>query len=200
MAVTDPVPRRRDIWRRAAERDGYDYWPEAILPRFGDSANLETGSVAALLQLDARAGLLELALQLVGLVALDALLDRLRRLVDERLRLLQAEPGGRAHDLDHLDLLVTWAGEHDVDGRGLLLGGRAVAGGGARAGRGGGRAGGRRHAELLLERLDALGELEHRDALQLVDPLLGAGSHVSLALLCCFALGGRVRCLLLLFG
>src|SRR4051812_25305591 len=195
MAVTDPVPRRRDIWRRTAERDGYDYWPPAILPGIGASTNLDGGRRTAdvctdavppsavrrprsLLQLDARAGLLELALELVGLVALDALLDRLRRLVDERLRLLQAEPGGRAHDLDHLDLLVARAREDHVDGRGLLLGGRARAGGGARAGRGGGRDGGRRHAELLLERLDALGELEHRDALQLVDPLLGAGSHV----------------------
>ena len=32
---------------------------------------------------------------------------------------------------------------------------------------------GRRNAELLLERLDALGELEHRDALELLDPILG---------------------------
>src|SRR4051812_49891278 len=114
MAVTDPVPRRRDIWRRAAERDGYDYWPEAILPRFGDSANLETRSVAALLQLDARAGLLELALQLVGLVALDALLDRLPRPVHQRLRLPQAEPRGRAHDPDHLGLLLAPAREQYV--------------------------------------------------------------------------------------
>ena len=33
-------------------------------------------------------------------------------------------------------------------------------------------------AELLLERLDALGELEHGDALELLDPICGAGSHV----------------------
>src|SRR3954467_6604028 len=99
MAVTDPVPRRRDIWRRTAERDGYDYWPTAILPRFGESTNLDGGRRSpvggrlrpmqpppsairrprSLLQLDARAGLLELALELVGLVALEALLDRLRR-------------------------------------------------------------------------------------------------------------------------
>ena len=46
-----------------------------------------------------------------------------------------------------------------------------------RAGRGGRGDGGRRDAELLLERLDALGELEHGDRLELVDPVLGAGGH-----------------------
>jgi hypothetical protein len=53
----------------------------------GPSGNF---AAARLLQLDAAAGLLELALELLGLVALDALLDGLRRLVDERLGLLQA--------------------------------------------------------------------------------------------------------------
>src|SRR3954470_22274288 len=80
---------------------------------------------AALLDLDARAALLELALELVGLVAVDALLDGLRGLVDERLGLLEAEAGRGADDLDHLDLLVAGAREDDVERR-LLLGGRAV--------------------------------------------------------------------------
>src|SRR3954452_1028834 len=128
-----------------------------------------------LLQLDARAGLLELALELVRLVALDALLDGLRSLVDERLGLLQAQAGRRADDLDHLDLLVARAGEDAVARRAdFLPGGAATAVAGGR-GRGGDRR--RRDAELLLERLDALGQLEPRDALQLVDPLLGR-SHV----------------------
>src|SRR4051794_14527066 len=131
----------------------------------------------ALLQLDAGAGLLELLLELVGLVALDALLDGLRRLVDEGLGLLQAQAGRGTHDLDDLDLLVAGARQDDVDGRGLLLGRAAVAATGGRGGRGDGR---RRHAELLLERLDALSELEHADALELLDPLCGAGSHSSL--------------------
>src|SRR4051812_27083780 len=125
-----------------------------------------------LLQLDARAGLFQLSLELVGLVALDAFLDRLRRLVDEGLRLLQAEAGGGAHDLDHLDLLVARAGEDHVDGRGSLLGAGTVTSRSARGGRGRGGDRRRRHAELLLERLDALGQLEHRDALELVDPFL----------------------------
>src|SRR3954471_12141604 len=46
--------------------------------------------------------------------------------------------------------------------------GAVTAGGGAGGGGGGDR--GRRDAELLLERLDALGELEHGDRLELLDP------------------------------
>src|SRR3954453_15012813 len=136
-----------------------------------------TGSVPVeLLEFDARSGLFELALQLVGLVALDALLDGLRSLVHEGLGLLQAQARRRADDLDDLDLLVAGAGEDDVDRGGLLLGRCPVA---ATATRGRSRSGDgrRRHAELLLERLDALGELSDRDALELLDPFLGAGCH-----------------------
>src|SRR5947209_7058222 len=144
------------------------------------------GSARRLLELHRPAGLLEVGLQLVGLVALDALLDGLRRLVHQRLRLLEAEAGGGADDLDHLDLLVAGAREDDVDGRRpLVLAGRAVARG-RRGGRGS-RDRGRGHSELLLERLDALSELEHGDALQLVDPLLRR-RHLALLF---FALGGR---------
>src|SRR3954452_14885985 len=128
-----------------------------------------------LLELDRPAGLLELGLQLVGLVALDALLDGLGSLVDQGLGLLQTEAGRRADDLDDLDLLVARAGQDDVDGRRLLLGRGAISAAGR--GRGRRRDGRRRHAELLLERLDALAELEHGNALELLDPLLGAGSH-----------------------
>src|SRR3954452_23385182 len=130
----------------------------------------------ALPELDDPARLFELALELLGLVALEALLDRLGLLVDERLGLLEAQARGGADDLDDLDLLVARAGQDDVDRRaGLLLGRASVTAARGRGGRGDGR---RRDAELLLERLDALGELEHRDALELVDPLLGR-SHVS---------------------
>src|SRR5947199_5930136 len=135
-----------------------------------------------LFELDAAAGLLELGLELVALFAVDALLHGLRRLVDERLRLLEAEPGSGANRLDHLDLLVTGCGEHDVDRARLLLAGPV--GSRAAAGRRRGRRsnGGRRDAELLLERLDSLRELEHRDALELLDPLFGTYlRHVSLA-------------------
>src|SRR5439155_3100123 len=79
-----------------------------------------------LLELDARAGFLELRLDRVGLLLVHALLDRRRGAVDEVLGLLEAEAGDRAHDLDHLDLLLTCSGEDDVEG-GLLLHRSAVA-------------------------------------------------------------------------
>src|SRR5258708_26221773 len=80
-----------------------------------------------LLQLDAGARLLEFAFELVGLVAFDALLDRLGGLVDERLGLFQAEAGRGAHDLDDLDLLVARAGKDHVDGARFFFGARRVA-------------------------------------------------------------------------
>src|SRR3954466_14176657 len=78
-------------------------------------------SLRSLLDLDRGAGLFQLALDRIGLVLGDALLDRLRRRVDEVLRLLEAETGDGADDLDHLDLLATRSGEDDVERR-LLLG------------------------------------------------------------------------------
>ena len=57
-----------------------------------------------LLQLDAGACLFELGLDRVGLFLVHALLDRGRGRVDEVLRLLQAEAGDRADDLDDADL------------------------------------------------------------------------------------------------
>ena len=82
----------------------------------------------ALFELYGGSGFFEIGLELVAFLALDAFLDRLRRLVDERLGLLETEARGRAYDLDHLDLLVARCGEHDVDGARLLLGSGAVTG------------------------------------------------------------------------
>src|SRR5918911_5241223 len=105
-------------------------------------------SAGGLLDLDGGPGLLELGLELVGLVAVDALADGLRGLVDERLGLLEAEAGRRADDLDHLDLLVAGAGEDDVERRLLLDLGAVAAVTAGRGGRGGRGDRGRRHAEL----------------------------------------------------
>src|SRR5207237_9815999 len=71
---------------------------------------------------------------------------------------------------------------------GLLAARLSPAGGGSRHGRGdrGGR-----DPELLLERFDALGELEHGDALELLDPILSTGCHAALVLLGGTVLGGR---------
>src|SRR5205823_8522421 len=87
------------------------------------------------------------------------------------------EAGRGTHDLDHLDLLVARRRQYHVDRARLLF---LLAGAVGASARGGGnrrRDGSRRYAELLLERFDALRQLEHRDALELVDPLLGACGH-----------------------
>src|SRR5207244_10138484 len=79
------------------------------------------------------------------------------------------------------------AGEHHVDRRGLLLGCSAVAragspGRGSRGNRGGG------HAELLLERLDQLRQLEDRHLLDLLDQLCCCG-HLGLLVFFSLSLG-----------
>src|SRR6185503_14823363 len=90
----------------------------------------------ALLDLDGGAGLLELGLHLIGLLAGDTLLDRLRRLVGHRLGLLEAETGQLADHLDDRDLALARRGEDDVERRLLLRRGAVAAAGGTRAGRG----------------------------------------------------------------
>src|SRR6266511_103898 len=120
-----------------------------------------------LLQLDARAGRLELLLGLVGLVPGDALENGLGRGVDQVLGLLQPEAGERPDLLDDLDLLVARRVQHDVE-LGLLL----FLLDGGRAGAGGGRAGGQRdgsrrgHAEGLLELLHELRQLQEGHLLE----------------------------------
>src|SRR5659263_305267 len=76
--------------------------------------------VGLLLDLDDRAGLLELLLDVLGLVLGHALLHRVGSLVDQVLGLLEAQAGQRADDLDHLDLLVADTGQDDIE-LGLLL-------------------------------------------------------------------------------
>src|SRR5271163_1583566 len=137
--------------------------PKKEARRSGPPVQRYDGRRAKLLDLDAAAGLFELLLELVGLFLVDAFLDRLWRLVDERLGLLQTEAGRRADDLDDLDLLVAGRGEDDVECRLLLLLGAAGVAATARRRDGRGHCG-RGHAELLFERLDALSQLEHGNA------------------------------------
>jgi hypothetical protein len=77
----------------------------------------------ALLDLHLRALLFEGGLDLLGLVAIHAFLDGLRRRVDEVLGLLEAQAGELTDNLDDGDLVRA---DLDQDGRelGLLLGGR----------------------------------------------------------------------------
>src|SRR3954462_5071034 len=96
----------------------------------------------ALLQLDGAAGLLDLALEALALLAVHALADRLGRPVPQRLGLLEAEARGGAGDLVHPGLLFAPTGQHDVDRGRLLLRGSAVAGGSGGRSRGGDRRGG----------------------------------------------------------
>src|SRR6476620_2548529 len=100
-----------------------------------------TKSRRSLLELDGAAGFLDLLLDLLGLVLVDAFLDGLRRAFDERLGFAQAEAGDGADFLDDVDLLATVAGEDHVE-LGLLFSGRSRAGaaaGGRRCNRSGGR-------------------------------------------------------------
>ena len=91
--------------------------------------------------------------------------------LDDVLGLLEAKTGERAHDLDDLDLLVAEGGEHDVELRSAPRPGRRRRRRQPeprpwRPGRRGA------DAELFLERLDHLAELEHGHALDGLDQLV----------------------------
>ena len=124
------------------------------------------------LQFDGRAGALELLLGLLGGGLVDLLEDGLGSAVDEVLGLLQAEGGQRADLLDDLDLLVTGAGEDDIElilllGLGSVTG--AAGGGRGHANRNGG---GRGDTEgvldgraLTADEVKKLADLESREVL-----------------------------------
>src|SRR3954454_21265873 len=132
---------------------------------------------------DGGAGALEGSLGLLRGVLGDLLQDRLRRVVDQVLGLLEAERGEAAHLLDDLDLLVTGALEDDVElvllGGGLLATATATGGGSSRDGdRGSGG-----DLEGLLELLHEVGQLEQRHLLERVEQVRGGHlGHGSLLL------------------
>src|SRR5690606_15987850 len=104
-----------------------------------------------LLELDGRAGVLKLLLDLLGLVLVDAFLDGLRRAFDQRLGFGEAKARDRTDFLDDVDLLATVAGQDHVE-LGLFLGNGATTG--ATGGRAGNRnSGSSRNAPLLFEKL-----------------------------------------------
>src|SRR5215212_1877793 len=139
--------------------------PRTALAPFGMSARRLSGAFSAsqqglaLPQFHRGAGLLELGLEGVGILAAQGLLDGVGSLVDEGLRLLQAEACSCPDDLYDLDLLLAGALEHDVE-LGLLLFGCGSAVAGRASGRGccygcGG------DAEALLQGLHQFRELEN---------------------------------------
>src|SRR5215207_9572055 len=77
-------------------------------------------SKLCLLELDLGAGLLELRLDLLSLVLVDAVLDGLRSAFDQILGLFQAQARDGADFLDDLDLLVAGRSQHDRE-LGLLF-------------------------------------------------------------------------------
>src|SRR3954464_6003453 len=126
-----------------------------------------------LLDLDLRALLLESGLDLVRLVAGNALLDRLRRRVNEVLGLLEAQAGQLAHDLDHGNLVRADLGQDGGEIGLLIARGRSLGAGTAGSGSGGHRDGGRRgHAEAVLELLLEIGELENAHRLERLEELI----------------------------
>src|SRR5438105_4502302 len=130
--------------------------------------------VVFLLELDGGAGGLELGLGLLGVLLGNFFQDGLGGAVDQVLGLLQAQAGERPDLLDDLDLLVAGGGEDDVELVLLLdgLGRRAApTGAGADVGH---RGSGGGHAELLLEGLEEIVELEDGHVLENVEELGGA--------------------------
>src|SRR5206468_9779110 len=118
----------------------------------GEGAGAASAAVRrVLLELDSCSSLLELRLHLLRLVLGRTLLDGGRSLVGDGLGLLQAEAGQLTDDLDHLDLLVTGAGQHDVEGALLLLLGAAATAATGRRGNHHRRGRSGRHVPGLLE-------------------------------------------------
>src|SRR5215204_4034338 len=129
---------------------------------------------ARLLDLDGRAGLLELGLDRVGLLAGHALLYCLGRAVDHVLGLLEAEARDRTDDLDHADLLLAGLGQHDVEGT-LLLRRRRVAAAACRSGNRDRRC--RRHAPLLFDLVLQLDELQDGHLPELAEDGVDTAGH-----------------------
>src|SRR3954470_3727000 len=142
---------------------------------------VRTGRVS--LDGDGGAGALEGSLGLLRGVLGDLLQDRLRRVVDQVLGLLEAERGEAAHLLDDLDLLVAGSLEDDVElvllGGGLIATAATTGGGGGRDGHGGSSG----DVERLLELLHEVGQLEEGHLLERVEQVrAGNLGHVCLLL------------------
>src|SRR5918994_5101198 len=129
-----------------------------------------------LFQLDRSSRLFELRLECFRVFAAQGLLDGVRGLVDEGLRLLEAEARGGPDDLDDLDLLLARSLEHDVELGLLLLGLRRPVGCRDRRTRSYRRGG---DAEALFEGAHELRKLENGHVLDGLHQLFFVYSHPS---------------------
>src|SRR5262245_60795022 len=129
--------------------------------------------LAALPDLDRCSSVAELLLDLGSFVLVDAFFDRLWRLVDQRLGLLEAETGDLADHLDRADLVGATVLEHDGE-RGLLLGRRCrrPAASGGRCHRNRSRSG---DTPARLHGLDELRSLAQAQAVDLLEDVLELG-------------------------
>src|SRR3954453_4227975 len=133
-------------WRATAENNTPPPAPPSLASRMGSGSPVRT-----LGELEGAPGPPELRFEFVGLVPLDALFDCFRSLVDQSLRLFEAETGRRADHLDDRDFLPAHLFEGDARCRGLFRRAPLAAPAAPGCGRSRGRYGRRGHAELLLE-------------------------------------------------
>src|SRR6516162_6290400 len=144
------------------------------IPELASRVSLRSPGIASdalpLLELDLRASLLKLGLDLVGFFLVHAFLDVLRRAFDEVLGFLQTKTGDGANFLDDLDLLLAGRRQHDREFGLLFRRSSSTAAAGRRAsnrdcGRG-------RDAPLLFQELCEFGRFEHGQAREVVDDFL----------------------------
>src|SRR6185312_15047189 len=152
--------------------------PSCESPAFAGITLCSPDGLLGLLQLDGSAGVLDLLLDLLRLILVDAFLDGLGRAFDQRLGFAQTQAGDRADFLDHVDLLAAVAGQDHVE-LGLLFS-RSRGSSAAAGGRTGNRDRSRgRDAPLLFERLGEVSGLKDGQFGKLVDQL-GDVSHLIL--------------------
>src|SRR6185437_3910774 len=89
--------------------------PSCESPAFAGITLCSPDGLLGLLQLDGSAGVLDLLLDLLRLILVDAFLDGLGRAFDQRLGFAQTQAGDRADFLDHVDLLAAVAGQDHVE-------------------------------------------------------------------------------------
>src|SRR3954454_17591257 len=172
-----PASSASSLVRASACMSSRPFVPVRSVPRRNADGRADAGPAVPsslcsglLLDVDARAGRLELLLGRLGRFLGDALEHRLGGVVDEVLGLLEPEARERPDLLDALDLLVAGRLEDDVELRLLLL--FLGDGAAAAAARHGHHRRGRGDLEGLLELLNELRQLEQGHALEVLEQVV----------------------------